>query len=269
VTLFDAPLGPAPVPQPEHRTPVPKVRLVVAYDGTDFSGFAPQPGQPGVRTVGGLLGDAIAKIVRHDVPLVCAGRTDAGVHAWGQVVSLDAEPGLDPRRLQSAVNSMLGPEIVIRDADLVGPEFDARRSAQWRCYRYTIVNRPVRDPFRDRFTWWVPEPLDLRALQLAADPFIGEHDFASFCRKGPEGSTTTRTVRSSRWVDEGDGVLRYEIRGDAFCWQMVRSIVGTLVDVGIGKRKPGEMMGVIRAADREAAGQVAPPRGLCLWEVGY
>jgi tRNA pseudouridine38-40 synthase len=255
VTLFDT--GPA------------QVKLVVAYDGTDFSGFARQPGQPNVRTVGGVLAHAIGKILRHDVDLVCAGRTDAGVHAWGQVVSFPSEPGLDPWRLQTAVSSMLGPEIVIRSAELVPDGFDARRSAQWRHYRYTVLNRPVPDPFRDRFTWWVPDPLDLRALRLAADPFVGEHDFASFCRKGAEGTTTVRNVTESHWTDEGDGVVRYEIRANAFCWQMVRSIVGTLVDVGIGKRKPGDMMAIIRAADREAGGPVAPPRGLCLWEVGY
>jgi tRNA pseudouridine38-40 synthase len=259
VTLFDS--SPTDAPQ--------QVKLVVAYDGTDFSGFAAQRGQPGVRTVGGLLEDAIGKILRHPVELACAGRTDAGVHAWGQVVSFPSEPGLDAGRLQSAVSSMLGPEVVIRDAELVASSFDARHSAQWRHYRYTIINRLVADPFRDRFTWWVPEPLDVRALRLAADPFVGAHDFASFCRKGPEGSTTQRTVLDSRWVDEGDGVLRYEIRANAFCWQMVRSIVGTLVEVGIGKRRPGDVMAIIRAANREAAGQLAPPRGLCLWDVGY
>ena len=118
------------------------------------------------------------------------------------------------------------------------------------------------DPFRDRFTWWVPEPLDLRALWLAADPFVGEHDFASFCRKGPEGSTTMRTVFESSWVDEGDGVLRYEIRAGAFCWQMVRAIVGTLVEVGVGKRRPGEMLGIIaaqRSRRRRAARAAARP----------
>jgi tRNA pseudouridine38-40 synthase len=207
--------------------------------------------------------------LRHDVELVCAGRTDAGVHAWGQIVSFPWEPGLDPWRLQTVVSSMLGPEIVIRSAEFVPNDFDARRSAQWRHYRYTILNRPVPDPFRDRFTWWVPDPLDLRALRLAADPFVGEHDFASFCRKATEGSSNTRRVTESRWTDEGEGVLRYEIRANAFCWQMVRSIVGTLVEVGAGKRKPGDVMAIIRAGDRDAAGQVAPPRGLCLWEVGY
>jgi tRNA pseudouridine38-40 synthase len=257
VTLFDRADGPA------------VVKLVLAYDGTDFSGFAAQPGQPGVRTVGGTLGHAIGKILRHDVELACAGRTDAGVHGWGQVVSFPSEPGLDPWRLQSAVNSMLGPEIVVREAELVGPGFDARRSAVWRHYRYTVLNRPVTDPFRDRFAWWVPEPLDLRALRLAADPFVGVHDFASFCRKGPEGTSTERRVLLSRWVDEGDGALRYEIRANAFCWQMVRAIVGTLVEVGMGRRVPGGMLTALRARDRSAAGQLAPPRGLCLWEVGY
>jgi tRNA pseudouridine38-40 synthase len=243
--------------------------MVVAYDGTDFSGFAAQPKQSGVRTVGGVLGQAIGKVLRHEVELTCAGRTDAGVHAWGQVVSFPAQPGLDPWRLQSAVTSMLGPEIVVRSCELAEPGFDARHGASWRHYRYTIVNRPVPDPFRDRFSWWVPEALDLRALWLAADPIVGEHDFASFCRRGPEGSTTVRRVLSSTWTDEGDGVLRYEITASSFCWQMVRSVVGLLVEVGTGKRRPGEVLGIINARTRDAAGQMAPPRGLCLWEVGY
>jgi tRNA pseudouridine38-40 synthase len=243
--------------------------MVVAYDGTDFSGFAHQPGQPAVRTVGGVLAQAIAKVLRHDVQLACAGRTDAGVHAWGQVVSFPSEPGLDPWRLQSAVTSMLGPEVVVRAAELVPASFDARHSATWRRYRYTILNRAVPDPFRDRFTWWVPEPLDLRALRLAADPFVGEHDFASFCRRGKEGASLTRVVFDSSWHDEGGGVLRYEIRAGSFCWQMVRAIVGTLVEVGTGKRRPGEVLGILNAADRDAAGNLAPPRGLCLWDVGY
>jgi tRNA pseudouridine38-40 synthase len=261
VTLFDAaPAG--------HDGPA-KVKLVVAYDGTDFSGFAPQRGQPAVRTVGGVLGQAIAKVLRHEVELTCAGRTDAGVHAWGQVVSFESEPGLDEWRLQSALNSMLGPEVVVRSCETVAPSFDARHRAQWRRYRYTILNRPVADPFRDRFVWWIAEPLDLRTLRLAADPFVGEHDFAAFCRKGVEGSSLTRRVTESRWIDESDGVIRYEICANAFCWQMVRAIVGTLVEVGQGKRRPGEMMAVLRSADRNTAGQLAPPRGLCLWEVGY
>jgi tRNA pseudouridine38-40 synthase len=257
MSLFDTPSGPA------------KIRLVVAYDGTGFRGFAAQPSQPRTRTVGGALAAAIEKVLRHPVELVCAGRTDAGVHARGQVVSFEAEPGLDPWRLQAALNSMLGPEIVVRSADVVEPGFDARHSATARTYVYTVVNRTVADPFLARYAWWVAEPLDLRLLRLAADVFVGEHDFASFCRKGPEGSSTVRRVLASRWSDDGDGVLRYEIRSGAFCWQMVRSIVGTLVEVGAGKRRPGELLTVLRATDRAAAGQLAPAHGLCLWDVEY
>ena len=249
---------------PERRPA--QVRLIVAYDGTDFSGFAAQPGQPGVRTVGGVLTGRDRQGARHEVQLSCAGRTDAGVHAWGQVVGFASEPGdvpFDPRRLQSAVSSMLGPEVVVRAADLVAPSFDTRHSAQWRQYRYTILNRPVPDPFRDRSPGGFPSRSISAALRLAADPFVGSHDFTSFCRKGPPGSSTVRNVIHSRWIDEGDGVLRYEIHANAFCWQMVRSIVGTLVEVGSGKRKPGDMMAILRAGDRDTAGQLAPPTADC------
>lgn len=263
MTLFD------PANRPGAASGSVKVKMVVAYDGTDFSGFAAQPQQSGVRTVGGVLAEAIGKVLRHDVELACAGRTDAGVHAWGQVVSFAARDEPDLVRLQQAVNSMLGPEVVVRTCERSDPQFDARHAARWRTYRYTVLNRPVTDPFRDRFAWWVGEPLDLGVLRLAADPFVGEHDFTAFCRKGPEGSSLTRRVLDSHWVDEGDGVLRYEIRANAFCWQMVRAIVGTLVEVGVGKKRPGDIMGVLRSRDRQAAGQLAPPRGLCLWDVGY
>ena len=267
MTLFEPEA--ADTGQPAHAT-LPAVtaryKLVVAYNGAGFRGFAKQDRQ---RTVAGALIEALQTITQHPIELVCAGRTDAGVHAWGQVVSFDATPGLDRQRLTNSLNSMLGPEIVVRSADIVDEAFSARFSAQWRLYRYTIVNRPVPDPFLAPTAWWVDKPLDLRALRTAADVFLGEHDFASFCRKGPEGSTTTRRILESRWFDDGDGILRYEIQGTAFCWQMVRSIVGTLVEVGHGKRRPGELLAVLRSDDRKLAGQLAPPHGLCLWEVGY
>lgn len=243
-----------------------QVRLVVAYDGTGFHGFA---AQPQVRTVAGVLGKALEKVLRHPVDLTCAGRTDAGVHAWGQVVSFPADPGMDQWRLARALNGMLGPEVVVRSAEVVAGDFDARRSAQWRAYRYTVLNRPFPDPFLARYTWWVPEKLEPATLALAADPFVGEHDFAAFCRAGPEGSTTIRRVLESRWCEVEDGVWRYEVTATAFCWQMVRSLVGTMVDVGTGARRAGEIMAMLRAKERSAAGKVAPPHGLCLWEVGY
>jgi tRNA pseudouridine38-40 synthase len=219
--------------------------------------------------VAGVLGRALEKVLRHQPEMSCAGRTDAGVHAWGQVVSLPCDPGVDPWRLQKALNGMLAPEVVVRSCEIVPGTFDARHSARWRAYRYTVVNRPSPDPFLARYAWWVPGRLEWPAMQLAADPFIGEHDFAAFCRSGPPGSTTVRTVEECRWVEAGDGVLWFEIRAAAFCWQMVRSIVGTLVDVGTGARRAGDVMGMLRARERAVAGKVAPPQGLCLREVGY
>ena len=263
MTLFD----PAEV-APVVTGPVQRIRLVVAYDGTDFHGFAEQHGQK-VRTVGGALRAALEQVAQQPVELTCAGRTDAGVHAWGQVVNCDLPVDLAPERVMRSLTKMLGPAIVVRSVDLVSPAFGARYDAQWRSYEYTVVNRPVADPFRARYAWWVPQPLDLRAMRTAADVFIGEHDFAAFCRKGPEGTTTVRRVIDSVWCDLGDGVLRYDVRATAFCWQMVRSLVGTLVDVGLGKMRSGDILGVLRAGDRSLAGQVAPSHGLCLREVGY
>jgi tRNA pseudouridine38-40 synthase len=244
------------------------LKITVAYDGTDFHGFA---AQRELRTVEGVLTDVVARMLGRTVEMSCAGRTDAGVHAWGQVVSLplDGAYDFDPARVMRAINGQLAPEVVARDVEIVDGSFDARRSAQWRAYRYTILNRPVPDPFLARQAWWVPEALDLRRLRLGADPFLGEHDFSTFCRKGPAGSTTMRRVLESCWHDVGDGVLHYEIRATAFCWQMVRSIVGTLVDVGTGKYTPGDVLAMLRTRDRAVAGRVAPPHGLCLWDVGY
>jgi tRNA pseudouridine38-40 synthase len=263
VTLFDA-----GTPASASRASTGRARLVVAYDGTDFHGFAVQQS---VRTVGGLLSDALATVLRvspEDLHLACAGRTDTGVHAWGQVVSIDVPHDCDLRRLARAVNRITAPEVVVRRAESAAPDFDARRSARWRSYRYTIVNRPEPDPFLARYAWWVAEPLDLSILRLAADPFVGEHDFAAFCRQAQRG-TTVRRVLDSRWQAGEDGTLRYEIRARAFCWQMVRSVVGLLVEAGTGRRRPGDVLAVLRSRDRANAGQLAPALGLCLWAVGY
>jgi len=243
------------------------LKLTIAYDGTDFHGFA---AQPDTRTIEGVVGAVLARVLRVEgVSLSCAGRTDAGVHAWGQVVSTPVEGDVDVAKIARATNSQLGPEVVVRAGEVVDGGFDARHSAHWRAYRYTIVNRPAPDPFLARTAWWVPEPLDRSLLRLGADPFLGEHDFATFCRKGPAGSATVRRVLASQWHDLGDGVLRYDVTATAFCWQMVRSIVGTLVDVGAGKIRPGDILSILRARDRSAAGRVGAPHGLCLWEVGY
>ena len=266
MTLFDLPSQPVAFSEPLVR-----VRMLVAYDGSGFHGFAAQPGQ---RTVAGVLGVAIEKVARHPVELTCAGRTDRGVHAWGQVVSLDLAASVDLEALQRSLVKLCGPAIVVREVSVAPPDFDARFSATGRTYRYTVLNRPVPDPFLAATSWHVPVPLDIELLTLACDPFLGEHDFSAFCRRpkaapGEEPASLVRRVRQAGWTDLGEGVLRFEIEATAFCHQMVRSIVGTVVAAGHGQTRAGDIRAILRAGDRAAAAPIAPPEGLCLWQVSY
>jgi tRNA pseudouridine38-40 synthase len=153
---------------------------------------------------------------------------------------------------------------------VVPASFDARRSATSRRYRYTVLNQPTPDPFLAATAWHVGRPLDRRAMQLACDPLYGEHDFSSFCRRPPNpGGSLVRRVLEADWVDGGDATVCFEIEASSFCQQMVRALVGTMVDIGLGRRRAGEMSGILRARNRAAAGQLAPPHGLCLREVLY
>jgi tRNA pseudouridine38-40 synthase len=245
-----------------------RVRATVAYDGTNYSGFAVQA--DGQRTIGGALTDAIARVLGHPVELTCAGRTDSGVHAWGQVISFDAdEERLDLEGLQRSINKQLRPQIAVRSIECAPADFDARFSAKSRLYRYTILNSEAPSPFLARTACWVEWPLDISAMRLACDPLIGEHDFSSFCRRPNNEASLTRRVLDARWEQTDDGLVEFWIEANAFCHQMVRSIVGTLVDVGLGKKRAGDLTGILRAGDRSAAGNLAPAHGLCLWEVRY
>lgn len=249
-----------------------RVRMKVAYKGTGFAGFAPNPG---VTTVGGVLSDALERVLGHPIELVCAGRTDAGVHAMGQVVHFDTDKAdLDLTMLMRALNKLCAPAIAVRDAQWVSFEFDARHSALARHYRYSIINRAEPDPFSTTTAWYIQEPLDLATMRLGCDPLIGEHDFTAFCRRpkaaaGEPQRSLVRRVRSAMWHDLGEGMLRFDISADAFCHQMVRSIVGTLVEIGLGKKRAGDMRAILSSQDRSRAGQVAPPHGLILWKVDY
>ena len=249
-----------------------RVRLTVAYDGSGFHGFA---ANDGVRTVGGTLAEALGRVLRLGGPieLACAGRTDRGVHAHGQVVSFDAPAGTDLDALARSINHLCGPAIAVREPQVVAPDFDARHSALARRYRYLVLNRPDPDPFLARSAWHIEPPLDVAAMTLACDPFIGEHDFSAFCRRpkrsdGVEVSLQRRVVEAA-WHVEPDGLLRFEIEASAFCHQMVRSVVGTMVDVGRGRRRAGDVRGVLASRDRGKAGDLAPPHGLSLWLVRY
>ncbi len=250
---------------------MPRARLLIAYDGAAFHGFAENDGVP---TVGGTLRLGIERLIRQPVELTCAGRTDAGVHGWGQVVSLDLPAGSDLGWLRHRLNRMLAQRIAIRSAEWTDDAFDARFSARWRHYRYQIMTSDWADPFLARSAWHVGRPLDVDAMQLAADAFVGEHDFSSFCRRpkptpGQPAVSLVRRVLLTAWSEPQTDLLRFEIRANAFCHQMVRSIVGTLVDVGLRKRSAGDTLATLHARDRRAAGPVAPPHGLVLWEVGY
>ena len=266
MTLFDVEEHPATPRGPSRR-----IRLVVAYDGSPFHGFAINPG---VRTVAGTLAAALGTVLGHEVDLTCAGRTDKGVHARAQVVTFDTTAAdVDLAALARSANKMCGPSIAVTDAAVVADDFDARFSATARRYRYRVLNRIAPDPFLAGLAWHVDEPLTMATMVLACDALIGEHDFAAFCRRpkrrdGEEASLVRRVTEAS-WYDDGGGRLRFEIEASSFCHQMVRSVVGTLVEVGRGRKHAGDVLGIVRSGDRQRAGDLAPPHGLALWTVRY
>ena len=241
------------------------IKLVLAYDGTDFRGWAKQPG---VRTVEGVLDAALERVLREPPSLSVAGRTDAGVHAEGQVVSFPVGGAVDPSRVQRAVNGMLSPEVVVVHATKAPSTFDARRSARGREYRYRIDTGAVPDPFTARFVWHRPGALDVEEMRRAAALLVGEHDFAAFCRAPKLPASTVRALRELSVAKTGRHVV-VKAKADSFLHQMVRSLVGTLVSVGEGKIEPASMPEILATRDRAAAGPVAPPQGLTLVRVMY
>ena len=241
-----------------------RLRLVVAYDGGPFSGFARQRDR---RTVQGELEAALERLAKRPVVTVGAGRTDAGVHARGQVVHADVPARLDPERVRRALNGELGPAIVVREADWAPPGFDARLSARRRTYIYRVDDSGEPDPLLRGFVLAWPRPLDLSRMRAAARPLLGVHDFAAFCRSRA-GATTTRRLRSLG-VRRRHGLVEVRLVADAFCWQMVRGIVGHLLLVGEGRRDPSSTVDILAAADRSRAGNIAPAHGLVLEAVAY
>lgn len=255
-----------------------RIRIDLAYDGTDFSGWARQPG---LRTVEEELSRALGTVLRTSPPvLTVGGRTDAGVHARGSVCHLDldeevwrAVPGRSDRApgeaLRARLRGVLPPDIVVRGAAAVPDAFDARFSALRRRYSYRLCDRPHRlDPLRRRDTVVVRRPLDETEMDLAAGSLTGLHDFAAFCRPR-EGATTVRTVISYAWRREADGVVVGTVEADAFCHSMVRALVGVVVPVGEGRRPAGWASGVLASRRRDPGVQVMPAHGLCLEEIVY
>lgn len=252
-------------------TPSHAIALTVAYDGRPFAGFARQPG---LETVQGRLETALATALRREVVTVGAGRTDAGVHALGQIVSFDAYGGEpEPRRLRRALDALSGDGIVVTDVREARQGFSARFDAVSREYRYRIVDGPVSPLFLDAFVWHVSKPLDVASIAEAAAHLIGEHDFKSFCvTESAEGKRTVRRLDAVEVLREehlGERCLTVRVVGNAFLHSMVRVIVGSLVEVGTGRRAAGWVADALAARDRSAAGPTAPPHGLTLWRVEY
>jgi tRNA pseudouridine38-40 synthase len=243
-----------------------RLRLEVSYDGTNFSGWARQPGR---RTVQETLETAIATVLRLDTapPLTVAGRTDAGVHATGQVAHVDLAPPLDPQQLQRRLTGVLPGDVAVSRVSVAAAGFDARFAATGRHYRYRVVDGTP-DPLRRHDTVVWKKSLDEAAMDEAAQRLVGEHDFAAFCR-AREGATTIRTLRRLGVTREADGVVVVAAHADAFCHNQVRAMVGALLAVGDGRKSTAWPAEVLRAGVRDSAVNVAPPHGLTLVAVDY
>jgi len=244
---------------------VPRLKMIVAYDGTDFFGFQRQPDR---RTVQGVLEEAISRICGRPVQVVGAGRTDAGVHARGQVCHFDASHPMPPDRWALVLNRVLPRDVVVRSVEEAPPHFHARKDACWKTYRYLIDTRPVPDVFTRRFRLHFPLSLDVEAMRRAASHLEGTHDFTSFSSARSPVENRVRTIHRCR-VERDGPLFSVEVIGNGFLYNMVRIIAGTLLEVGRGKRLPEAIPDMIRARDRAVAGKTLPPEGLTMVEVGY
>lgn len=264
------------------------IKLTVAYDGTDFRGWQIQRGQP---TIQGLLTEAVQQLTQERLNLQGAGRTDAGVHAWGQVVNFKTHSELTPEAFQRGCNALLPPSIRVREAEEVGPDFHSRWMAEAKTYVYSLYRGVIVPPFRWRYVLHVPQKLDFAAMAEAARYFEGERDFTSFAAStGSEeedrNQTMVRSVFCSELIDraasrEANSVMpncnheqsceewAYRIRGSSFLRYMVRKIVGTLLLVGRGRLSAGDIQTLLEKRDRACSGPTAPAHGLCLQSVEY
>jgi tRNA pseudouridine38-40 synthase len=244
---------------------MPTVQLILEYDGTAYAGWQRQPDQP---TIQETVETAIAGVTQRHVPVIGAGRTDAGVHALGQVASFRIDRIMTPREWTRALNAHLPDTIVVRSAALVPDTFHARYSAKGKLYEYRLMNREARPALDRQYCWHIYKPLNDAAMNQAAMALIGSHDFSSFQTQPTDNEDPICHVDHLTVFRHGDA-LRIEVYADRFLKQMVRSIVGTLVEVGLGKRPADSFTSILTARDRSAAGKTAPPQGLFLMRVDY
>lgn len=242
-----------------------RYKMIVAYDGTNYNGFARQPE---VTTIQGTLEKAISKITQEEVLTLGAGRTDRGVHAKGQCCTFDSETKIPTVKLARAINSQLPPDIVVKSVEEVEGSFHPRFGAKRKTYRYQILTSPMEDPFLYRYTLHYPYPIHVDKMQEAANHMIGEHDFACFCASGSTVKDTVRTIYSIEVKQEGD-LVWVDVCGNGFLYNMVRIIIGTLLYVNEEKLSTDEISEIITGKDRKKAGPTVPPQGLTMLDIIY
>lgn len=245
----------------------PTLRLVLEYDGTDFAGWQQQA--QGERTVQGTLAGALRAVCGAEAVADGAGRTDAGVHAHGQVAGVEVATRLAPAALLRALNAVLPSDLAVLSIEPAPEGWHPRFSARQKLYRYAIWNSRVRSPLRERFAHWVPRPLDVSAMQRAAAGLAGTHDFRSFQAAGSDVAKTIRTLFRADVVGQPGAEVAIELLGDGFLRHMVRNVAGTLVEVGLGRRAAESLPALLQARDRAKAGRTAPARGLHLLRIVY
>ncbi|WP_066502371.1 tRNA pseudouridine(38-40) synthase TruA [Abyssisolibacter fermentans] len=241
------------------------VKLIIEYDGTMYNGWQKQPD---CNTVESEIEKAIYKITKAEVKIYGSGRTDRGVHAYGQVCNFYTNSKIPCEKMKMGFNSVLPKDIVIKYAEDMDSEFHSRYHAVGKQYRYRLYNDRVRRPLLENRAYHVYKKLDLDKMKIATKYFLGTHDFESFMSKGSSAKTTIRTIHSLDMVHK-DEYVEFRIKGDGFLYNMVRIIIGTLVDVGLNKKEPEDIINIIEAKDRRKAGKSAPAHGLYLYEVYY